>query len=390
MITREIQHNLPELSRGFPVVTITGPRQSGKTTLAKMAYPEHTYLDLENLAIRSMAKEDPKSLIKDSQGNYILDEIQYVPEILSHVKVLVDQNQIDSQFVLTGSNQFSLMRNLSQSLAGRTAIFDLLPFSLSEANQPDKDLNTIIFKGMYPRLICKNINPSIFYDAYIRSYLQQDVRQLVNVQSIEVFNRFLGLCAGRTGSILNKVSLANDCGVDAKTVSNWLSILQTSYVIHLLPPWHGNVSKRLIKSPKLYFCDTGLACRLLQIRNTNDLSNHPLRGNLFETLIVSEALKFYYNRGIRPPLFYYRESNGSEIDLIADRAGVPHPFEIKSALLVKPSAYANILKFRALGIPTGPGRLVYTGEQTWSHPSCRNISWRDFQGELKDMEKENM
>ena len=230
MITRELQRNLPELSKGFPVVTITGPRQSGKTTLVKMTYPDYAYIDLENLVTRRMASEDPASLIKDSKGMYILDEIQYAPEILSYLKELVDLNQIDAQFVLTGSNQFSLMRDLTQSLAGRAAVFDLLPFSISEVYDHAQDINTCMYKGLYPRLVQKSINPAVFYDSYIRTYLQRDVRLLVNVQNMDAFTRFLSLCAGRTGCILNKVSLANDAGVDAKTVSNWLSVDRKSVV----------------------------------------------------------------------------------------------------------------------------------------------------------------
>lgn len=390
MITRELQRNLPELSKGFPVVTITGPRQSGKTTLVKMAYPDYAYIDLENLVMRRMAKEDPASLIKDKQGNYIVDEIQYAPEILSYIKELVDLNQIDAQFVLTGSNQFAMMRDLSQSLAGRTAVFELLPFSLNEAYAQGKDLNEVMYEGFYPRLVSKNINPGVFYDSYIRTYLQRDVRLLVNVQNMEAFTRFLSLCARRTGSILNKVSLANDTGVDSKTVSNWLSVLQTSYIIYLLPPWHGNVSKRLIKSPKLYFYDTGLACRLLKIRNADDLLSHPLRGNLFETMIVSEAVKFYHNRGIVPPLSYFRESNGTEIDLIVDHAGNPYPIEVKSAVLINKSAYSNILKFSAMGLSSGKGRVVYAGAQSWDQQSCRNVGWRDLASELLVIEKEDL
>jgi len=387
MIYREMQNNLPDLSRGFPVVTITGPRQSGKTTLAKMAYLEHTYLDLENLMIRQMAVEDPASLIKDKRGKYILDEIQYAPEILSYVKELVDLNQIDAQFVLTGSNQFSLMRDLSQSLAGRAAVFELLPFSISEAYAHEQDLNRVIYRGFYPRLVSKSINPGVFYDSYIRTYLQRDVRLLVNVQNMDAFTRFLALCAGRTGSILNKVSLANDSGVDAKTVSNWLSVLQASYIIYLLPPWYGNVSKRLIKSHKMYFYDTGLACRLLQIRNASDLLSHPLRGHLFETLIVSEALKFYHNRGIRPPLTYFRESNGTEIDLIVDKAGIFYPFEVKSAGVINKSACSNIQKFRAMGIGSEKGRVVYAGALSWEQAFCRNVSWMDFGSDLLTIER---
>lgn len=387
MVTREMQINLPELTKGFPVVTITGPRQSGKTTLARMAFPDHKYLDLENLALRQMAKEDPAALLSDRQGYYILDEFQFEPQILSLVKSLVDANQIDGQFVLTGSNQFSMMKDVSQSLAGRTAILELLPFTTREA-YPDSaaSLNKLIFRGLYPRLVAQKMNPGLFYDSYIRTYLQRDVRLLTNVQNMDAFTRFLGLCAGRTGSILNKESLANDTGVDGKTISNWLSVLQASYIIYLLRPWHGNVSKRLIKSPKLYFYDTGLACNLLQIRGADDITNHPLRGNLFETYVVSETLKFYHNRGIRPPLSFYREAGGREIDLIIDKSGKLYPLEIKSASSVNSSFLDNLRKFAALGLNSGKGNLVYTGEHSWDQDHCRLVGWQDLVPELDKIE----
>jgi len=384
MVTREMQLNLPELGKGFPVITITGPRQSGKTTLARMAFPGHKYLDLENLTLRQIAREDPASLFADRQGQYILDEFQYEPQVLSHVKSIVDEQQADSQFVLTGSNQFALMKDVAQSLAGRTAILELLPFSSREA-YPGKlpPLNKLLFRGLYPRLVSRGMNPGVFYDSYVRTYLQRDIRLLTNIQNMEAFTRFLGLCAGRTGSILNKESLANDAGVDGKTAGNWLSVLQASYVVHLLRPWHGNVSKRLIKSPKLYFHDTGLACNLLGIRDENDLALHPLRGNIFETYALSETLKHYHNRGIRPPLSYYRESNGGEIDLVIDRSGRLFPVEIKSASQVNQRSLGNLAKFGGLGLNTGKGRLVHAGDETWENNRCRCVSWRELAAELE-------
>lgn len=387
MVTRELQTNLPDLVKGFPVITITGPRQSGKTTLARMAFPDHKYLDLENLVLRQMAKEDPAALLSDRRGYYNLDEFQYEPQILSLVKSMVDANQIDGQFVLTGSNQFSMMKDVSQSLAGRTAILELLPFSTREA-YPESlaSLNKLIYRGLYPRLVAQKMNPGLFYDSYIRTYLQRDVRLLTNVQNMDAFTRFLGLCAGRTGSILNKESLANDTGVDGKTISNWLSVLQASYIIYLLRPWHGNVSKRLIKSPKLYFYDTGLACNLLQIRGADDIANHPLRGNLFETYLVSETLKYYHNRGIRPPLSYYREAGGREIDLIIDKSGKLYPLEVKSASSVNISFLDNLKKFADLGLNSGKGRLVYTGEHSWDQGHCRLVGWQDLVPELDRIE----
>jgi len=246
-----MQDHLLNLAKGFPVITITGPRQSGKTTLAKMAFPDYHYIDLEIMQNRMMLKEDPQALLSDPRGRYIIDEFQYVPEVLSIVKGMVDSSALVHQFILTGSNHFVMMQGLSQSLAGRTAIFELLPLSLSEAYSQRASIDTVMHRGLYPRLIDQDINPGMFYGAYINTYLQRDLRTLSHVQNLDSFGRFLSLCASRTGSLLNKHALANDAGVDDKTASNWLSILQSSYIIHLLTPYYGNMGKRLTKCPKL-------------------------------------------------------------------------------------------------------------------------------------------
>lgn len=373
MVHRALQDNLLDAAAGFPVITITGPRQSGKTTLVRMAFPGYTYLDLEQLALRRIMMEDPLSILSDPLGHYIIDEFQYVPELLSYVKVMVDNSGLQAQFILTGSNQFVMMQGLSQSLAGRTVIFELLPFCFSEANSDLKNVDSVIYKGFYPRLIDKNMRPDTFYNAYLSTYLQRDIRLLSNVQNLDTFNRFISLCAGRTGSILNKEALANDTGVDAKTVSNWLSLLQTSYIIHLLQPWHTNQSKRLIKSPKLYFYDTGLACNLLGIRDEADLRNHPLRGNLFETMIVGETLKFFHNRGIRPPLHYYRETAGLEIDLLISFANIHLPVEIKSAGMVNPSFYNSLSKYLNNN-NSDEAWLIYGGADNWKSANITILS----------------
>jgi hypothetical protein len=382
MVRRTLQDNLLDAAAGFPVITITGPRQSGKTTLAKMAFPGYKYLDLEQLALRRIMTEDPLSILSDPLGHYIIDEFQYVPELLSYVKVMVDNSGLQAQFILTGSNQFVMMQGLSQSLAGRTAIFELLPFSFSEAHSDFKNVDSVIHKGFYPRLIDKNMRPDAFYNAYLSTYLQRDIRLLSNVQNLDTFNRFISLCAGRTGSILNKVALANDVGVDAKTVSNWLSLLQTSYIIHLLQPWHTNQNKRLIKSPKLYFYDTGLACNLLGIRDEADLKNHPLRGNLFETMIVAEALKFFHNRGIRPPLHYYRESGGLEIDLLISMGNRHLPVEIKSAGLVNPSFYSSLNKYMNQN-NEAEAWLIYSGTDSWKSKNITILSPETLSAKLQ-------
>jgi uncharacterized protein len=362
MYKRSMQKTMMKVAKGFPIITITGPRQAGKTTLARMQFPDYHYLDLENPELRVILESDPKSLFIDSDGSYIIDEFQYAPDILSYIKIMADENPKPARFVLTGSNQLSMMRHLSQSLAGRTAIFQLLPFSYQEIYQDRKeDIDSVLFKGFYPRLINHEMDPQMFYTSYINTYLERDVRLLTQVQDRDLFFKFLGLCAGRTGTLLNKTALANETGVDVKTVSNWLSILQTSYIIYLLHPWHKNHNKRLVKSPKLYFLDTGLACRLLRIRDSADLINHPLKGQLFETFVVSEYLKLFYNQGSEAPVYFYKENSGLEIDLIIQDGAKTVAVEIKSAKVFNPSLLKNIkLIGKSMGYHSA--NLIYGGD----------------------------
>ncbi|HPS38302.1 MAG TPA: ATP-binding protein [Candidatus Cloacimonadota bacterium] len=365
MYPRNMQQTMMTVAKGFPIITITGPRQSGKTTLAKMQFPDHHYLDLENPELRMILEHDPRALFPDKDGSYIIDEFQYAPEILSYVKMMADANPGSARFILTGSNQFSMMKHLSQSLAGRTAIFQLLPFSYQEIYQNQKsEITDVLFKGFYPRLIDQEMDPQMFYTSYISTYLERDVRLLTQVQDRDLFFRFLGLCAGRTGSLLNKSALANEAGVDSKTVNNWLSILQTSYIIHLLQPWHKNQNKRLVRSPKLYFLDTGLACRLLRIRDAEDLVNHPLKGQIFETFVITEYLKMFYNRGSEAPIYFYRENSGLEIDLLIQRGADLMPVEIKSANVFNLSQLHNI-KLLGKSMSFRSALLVYGGDMSF-------------------------
>jgi predicted AAA+ superfamily ATPase len=380
-----MQDHILHRAKGFPVITITGPRQSGKTTLAKMAFPDHRYIDLEVMNNRLMLKEDPLALLNDPSGYYIIDEFQYVPEVLSIVKVMVDASGLNQQFILTGSNNYDMMQGISQSLAGRTAIFELLPFGMHEAYTDKSSLDRMLFRGLYPRLIDQDLDPGLFYGAYISTYLQRDVRQITNVQDLDTFGRFLTLCASRTGSILNKESLAGDVGVDAKTIGKWLSVLQSSYIIHLLRPYHANIGKRLIKSPKLYFIDTGLACNLLGIRDETDLATHPLRGNIFETLVVAETLKYYHNRGIKAPLCYYREVKGLEVDIIIHKGDRALPVEVKSTQTINSGLYSNLVKYRRQ-TSSNEGWLVYGGTDTFVSSGYQNISFWDMQRKLQEYE----
>jgi len=384
MIYRELQDCLKTKAKGFPVITITGPRQSGKTTLAKMAYPEHIYLDLEQIQLRNLLRDDPYAVFKDLTQRYIIDEFQYLPELLSVVKVIVDNRQIPEQFILTGSNQFLMMQNVSQSLAGRTAIFNLLPLTLQEAGSENRTPDHHIFRGSYPRLLTANLDVETFYNSYTSTYLEKDVRQLINVTSIDTFRRFLALCAGRTGCLLNKEALAGETGVDAKTISSWLSVLQASYIIHLLPPYFSNLSKRLVKTPKLYFLDTGLAANLLGIKHEKEITLHPLRGQLFETLVVSEVIKFFYNRGVRMGLSFYRETGGTELDLVIEQANQLTLLEIKSAGIVNSSFYKPLHTVRnRFSDKNLNAWLVYSGKEKWQTGQILNLPYTELSGHLE-------
>jgi predicted AAA+ superfamily ATPase len=361
-----MQSHLDKAGRGFPVITITGPRQSGKTTLAKLRYLDHVYYDLEDYDTRQALQNNPRSLIKDAKARYIIDEFQLVPDILSLIKVMVDRSQIGQQFILTGSNQYGMMSGLSQSLAGRTAIFQLLPLSYEEIHGKVRiEPEEFLFKGFYPRLISGDMDPQVFYSSYIKTYLERDISLLSKVHDLDLFRRFLGLCAGRTGSLLNKAALANETGIDVKTANSWLSLLQAGFIIYLLMPWHANLNKRLVKTPKLYFYDTGLACRLLKIRNPSELEFHPSKGQIFETFVVSEYLKHFNNQGYEAPLYFYRENGGTEIDLLIQTGAILTPVEIKSAQNYHPSFLDQIRAFRRTGIKTGKARLIYAGELEW-------------------------
>lgn len=372
MIRRLLQDQLEKAAKGFPVITITGPRQSGKTTLVRDQFSDYHYIDLEDPDLRMIMQNNPRSLLGDPREKYIIDEFQYVPGVLSIVKTMVDKAQLPHQFILTGSNQYQMMTNLSQSLAGRTAIFSLLPFSHQEIYAKNKPpLPEELFKGFYPRLITQEMDPQVFYSSYINTYLERDIRLISKVHDLSLFHKFLGLCAGRSGCIINKVSLANETGIDVKTVTAWLSILQTGYVIYLLHPWYANLNKRLVKSPKLYFYDTGLVCRLLKIRESSELDGHPLFGQIFETFVVSEYLKSYYNQGLEAPLSFYRDSSGREVDLIIQHGKDLLPVEIKSAQSFHPEFSKNIREFIRISGSKAMGTIVYAGEHDWELDNIR-------------------
>ena len=303
MISRQMQKPLLRLAKQYPVITLTGPRQSGKTTLCKSCFPQHFYCNLEDLDTREYAKKDPRGFLKQAK-KMILDEIQKAPSLVSYIQGLVDQNNKSGQFILTGSHQFELTHIISQSLAGRTAVLKLLPFSMKELKE-NKDYSHFLYRGFYPRIIDKKLNPTQALSFYINTYLQKDLRDIKEIRNLNQFEQFLKLCASFTGQILNKNQLGNDIGVDSKTIDSWISILSASYVIFLLYPHFKNFRKRIVKRPKLYFCDVGLASALLGIKRESHVSSHPLKGALFENFIVIEKLKQQLNKAETPSLYYF-------------------------------------------------------------------------------------
>jgi predicted AAA+ superfamily ATPase len=331
-IRRNIASTISDATKYFPVITITGPRQSGKTTLIRHLFEYLPYYSLENLDIRRFAVGDPVAFLNQHTEGMILDEVQNAPELLSYIQGIVDENP-DRRFILSGSSQFSMLRTITQSLSGRTAIFELLPMSYTEvkAQADEKSLDELLFDGFYPAIYAQKNTASFLYPNYVKTYLERDVRDLLQVRDMMQFQTFLRLCAGRVGNLFNASELSNEVGLSVNTVKSWLSVLQTSYIVTLLPPWFENTTKRLTKTPKLYFVDTGLACYLLGIETPQQLSRDRKRGDLFENFIVTEALKRRYNLGKESNLFFYRDSHQNEVDLLIRHGDRFDAAEIKSA-----------------------------------------------------------
>lgn len=333
-ISREIYNELIESCNTFPVVTITGPRQSGKTTLLKNVFPDKKYVSLEDPDARQLAASDPRSFLNQSDTGLIIDEIQRVPELVSYIQGIVDQLQIPGYYILSGSQQFELSQTISQSLAGRTAILRLLPFSLHEIQvvSENSTLDELLYKGFYPRVYNQPlVNPTRYYNSYLETYIERDLRQLINVKDLRQFELFVRLCAGRVGQVFVASNLANEVGVSVPTIQSWLSILEASYIVYLLQPFYANINKRLTKSPKIFFFDVGLAAFLSGINEPYQLFTSPLKGPLFENLVVMEMLKNKYNHFKPYQLYHYRDSNNNEVDLILDYSTHLDAIEIKSS-----------------------------------------------------------
>jgi len=360
------------LSAQFKAVAVTGPRQSGKTTLVKNVFKEKAYVNLENPDLRQFAREDPRGFLSNYPDGAILDEVQRVPELFSYLQQILDEKEQNGLFILTGYNNFLLNGNILQSLAGRVGYLFLLPLDIGEINPGANMSNQLIFKGGYPEIYQKDIDPKKYYDNYIRTYVERDVRILKNITDLYTFERFLRLCAGRTGQLLNMSSLAADVGVDVKTIGSWLGILETSFISFRLYPYYENYNKRIVKMPKLYFYDTGLASALMGIEDVSQLTIHPLRGGLFENLVVVDFLKRLYNNGKQNNLYFWRDNIGNEVDLLIKKGANRYPVEIKSAQTISDEFFKGIRYWNKLTNTEG-GYLVYAGDMLQKRSGEINI-----------------
>ncbi len=383
-IPRLLSEKLLSSSAKYPVVSLSGPRQSGKTTLLKQLFPEYRYVSLENPDDQEFAQKDPRHFLKTYDRHVILDEVQRVPHLFNYLQGKVDADKINGQYILSGSQDYLLMQGITQSLAGRVSLFKLFPFSFGElkssANMPES-FEKAIFQGFYPRVFEHKLEPDEFYANYFETYVQRDVRSLTAVHDLSLFRNFVKLCAGRIGQPLNMQTLAADTGVSAVTVKAWLSILETSHLVFLLPPYFRNFNKRLIKSSKLFFSDVGLAAWLLGVRKPEDLTVHFARGNLFENMVVADFLKQQYERGQQAELYFWRDSNQHEIDVLAERSGVLIATEVKSGATINHSFFDNLIFFKKnAGDQPVQTWLIYGGDADQSRENGEVRSWKFLEG----------
>lgn len=380
MIPRQLQHELQTQLNEYPIVTIVGPRQAGKTTLVRSVLPDYAYVNLENPEIRQFATEDPKAFLKQYPQRTIFDEIQRTPHLLSYLQEIVDQDKVNGQYVLTGSHQLLLREAVTQSLAGRTGILHLLPLSIAELSQANIEFDApsdYLFQGFLPRIYDQAQRPHTAYANYFQTYVERDVRQLIKLKDVVLFEKFMKLLAGRVGQVINYQSLSNDVGVDGMTIKAWLSILEASYVVFRLPPYFENFGKRVIKTPKIYFTDTGLLCYLLGIERVEQVGRDPLIGNLFENLVVLEALKARYNLGLTPNLYFFRDSQGHEIDLLHKQGSELMGVEIKAASTWNASFKRTLQYFDQQLNTLAIRAVVYSGQALEFGDGVKALSYKD-------------
>ncbi len=381
-VTRTLINTVRQLVTQYPVLAVTGPRQSGKTTLVRETFPDRPYVSLEDLDERAFADEDPRGFLDRFPDGAVFDEVQRAPGLFSYLQTRVDRDGRMGLYVLTASHRFGLLTGISQSLAGRVATVSLLPFSLREldsANLAPDNLNELLLRGLYPPVHDRALEASTWYGNYIRTYVERDVRELINIRNLGSFQRFVALCAGRTGQLLNLSALAGDAGVSHTTARGWISVLEAGYLIHLVRPHHRNFNKRLVKTPVLYFLDAGLACRLLRIETPSQLDTHPLRGALFQTWVASELLKARVHRGLESDLHFWRDRSGREIDLLIGPDEALVPIEVKSGVTIPSDARRAIRWWTDLaGDSAGTGMVVYGGDESFTRAGVRHVGWRDL------------
>ena len=384
MITRDLTRRLKKAAGAFPAITLTGPRQSGKTTLCKAIFPEHRYTTLESPDIRAFAAEDPRGFLAQFPRGAIIDEVQRAPDLLSYLQGIIDDDPVPGRWILTGSQNLSLLDSVSQSLAGRTAVYYLLPLTRGEVERFPRfpeSLEETLFAGSYPRIFNDGLDPSDWIRSYVATYMERDVRTISNVGDLATFQRFVELCAGRTAQLLNLSSLADDCGISQPSARAWLSILETSFITFRLPAFHANLRKRLVKMPKLHFYDTGLVCWLLGVRTPEQLRNHPLRGPIFETWVVSEIAKYRTNQGEMGGLSFYRDRNGAEVDLIIEYPSHVALVEAKSADTASSNLFDSVVRVQRhltrLPLPSFVF-VTYGGNQHQRRTRGSLIPWRNL------------
>ena len=376
MYKREAEKIVRDLASSYPVVAITGPRQSGKTTLVQSVFKNKKYISLEDLDQQAFAREDPRGFLTQEHNGLLIDEIQNCPDLFSYIQGIVDKNQTPGYFIVTGSQQFGLLSGISQSLAGRTGLVELLPFSLSEISKTVGTVDKVLYKGLYPPLYDKNFKPHIWYEDYVKPYIERDVRQLMNVKDLSLFQKFLTLCAARVGQLINYSELSNAVGVDNRTVKAWISVLEASYIIFLLKPHYKNFSKKLIKTPKMYFYDTGLLCYLLRFRK-EDLLVSPYRGAIFESLIISECFKYNKNYRMGLDFYFWRDNKGIEVDLLFQKRRKLFSVEIKSGKTIQNNFFKNLKIYEQYcSADHGQSFLIYGGDEEQKRSHGRIIPWK--------------
>ncbi|WP_395053066.1 ATP-binding protein [Flavobacterium sp.] len=381
-VKREIVNYMNFLKDKYPILALTGPRQSGKTTLLRELFPDYRYISLENPDLRKFAENDPNKFLEEYDSFCIIDEAQRVPHLFSYLQTIVDEKKIMGQYILSGSQNFLLLKNITQSLAGRVALFKLFPFDFNEmkaGNFLSKNYIEAMINGFYPAIYDRNIPSSIFYKNYIETYVERDISELVNIRDMRTFRTFLSLCAARAGSLINLSSLANDCNITQPTAKSWLSLLESSYIIYLLHPYHKNFDKRVIKSSKLYFYDTGLLCHLLKIKDEKQIKFNTYKGHLFENMIVMELVKQNYHQNLMKEFWFWRNSDGREIDLLTQEDDFLDVFEIKSTSTITPNLFKELEYFEKLAKDEiGTKTLIYSGLYTQNRTFAKVLSWYDI------------